>query len=183
MKMLNNKLFFFLPLLIVGAWLSYLIGQPAANGPKLAYVHADYLFENYAGSTEAYQDLQTKTAHWSEDLDSLSREYKAVYTTYNSQKVNLEKEQRQALEQQLEQQQSRFESHHAKVEKERQAIDQKMTNAIVTQINAYIRAYAEEEGYDMIFTSGETSNLVYSKETYNITETVLTYINKRYNDE
>ena len=69
------------------------------------------------------------------------------------------------------------------MEKERQAIDQKMTNAIVTQINAYIRAYAEEEGYDMIFTSGETSNLVYSKETYNITETVLTYINKRYNDE
>ncbi len=183
LNMRNRNAFLVLSLLLVGAWLSFLTWRPQPNAMKLAYVQADYLFENYAGSTEAYHDLQTKTAQWSEGLDSLSTAYKAVYASYNSQKATLASAQRSALEQQLQQRQTAFERYHQQVEADRKVQDERLTEALLTQIDAYIRAYAEEEGYDMIFSSGGSSNLVYSKETYNVTEAVLAYINKRYKDE
>lgn len=160
--------------------MGYLTWNLPSNAPQLAYVHADYLFENYAGSTEAYQDLQSKTAQWSQQLDSLSKSYKAVYMSYNEQQEAAEKEQ---MEQQLQQKKTAFQKQHQALEKKRLEMDQKMTQALVQQINAYIQEYAEKEGYDMIFTSGVNSNLVYSKETYNATEAVLEYINKRYRGE
>lgn len=167
----------------MGAWLGYLTWSMSAQGPQLAYVHADYLFENYAGSTEAYQDLQSKTAQWSQALDSLSKAYQAVYVTYEKQQQTGKKVEGQALEQQLQQQQTTFQQQHQQLEQKRLEVDQKMTQALVQQINAYIQEYAEKEGYDMIFTSGVNSNLVYSKEAYNATEAVLAYINKRYRGE
>ncbi len=182
----NNKRGLFLSLclaLIVGAGFVFLMLRTQPQPLKLGYVQADYLFQNYAGSMEAYADMQTQTADWSQDLDSLSNAYKAVFASYSNQKQQLEKTQRQQLEQQLKQQQTAFERYHTEVEEQRQALDERMTKALVTQIDSYLRDYAQEQGYDMIFTTGKQGNLAYSKEIYNITEPVLAYLNKRYKDE
>ena len=151
-----------------------------ANQPKVAYVHSEYLFENQLGTIESYKALESKTEKWGNNLDSLSTSYRAVFAPYKEGGESLEKEKKEQLEHQLKRKQDLFTTYHQSVEKMKGEEDQKLTQAVVKQMDAYLKEYAKNQGYDMIFAAGTTSSLVHADKFYDVTDEVLLYINKKY---
>ena len=171
-----NSLFLFM--LCVGmVWLISKNQSPA----KIAYVDSEYLFTNYAGTTESYKELEAKTKEWADNLDSLSKEYQNTFTAYEEQKQELTTNSKKALETTLAQQQQQFNSYYEATKKKKQETDKKLTDGVIKQIDTYLQAFAKEQGYSMIFGGSSTqNNLVYAEGNHDVTEQVLDYINKQY---
>lgn len=151
--------------------------------PTIVYVHSNYLFENYLGTIESYKQLESKTQAWGNNLDSLSKKYRASFTAYQKQAANLTTVDKEKLSQQLKTQEQQFNHYHQSVEQMKSEEDQKLSQAAIKQIDAYLKEYALEKGYDMILAAGTASALVYSEQCYDITDAALVYINKKYRGE
>jgi outer membrane protein len=66
--------------------------------------------------------------------------------------------------------------------KERQ-LSERYTADLWKQINEYIKAYGDENNYDFIFGASGNGSLMYATESKNITQDIVSYINKRYEHE
>lgn len=166
----------------ITSWMLWLtIGS--ATQPKVAYVHSEYLFEKYLGTIESYKTLEAKNQQWGTNLDSLSKSYRATFASYETKQEALDEKEKEALGYKLRQQEAAFNNYHQSVEKMKLEEDQKLTQAVIKQIDAYLKEYALENGYDLIIGAGGTSSLVYGGENYDVTESALTFINKKYRGE
>jgi len=56
------------------------------------------------------------------------------------------------------------------------------TTEVNNRLNEYIEAYAKEKGYEIVLGSGGEGNVMYVKEGLDITEDLITFINKSYNE-
>lgn len=167
---------------IMTSWMLWLtIGS--ADQPKVAYVHSEYLFENYLGTIESYKALESKNQTWGNNLDSLSKTYRATFASYENKGEGLDEKEKEALGYKLRQQEAAFNNYHQSVEKMKLEEDQKLTQAVIKQIDAYLKEYALENHYDLIIGAGRTSSLVYGGENYDVTENALAFINKKYRGE
>lgn len=167
---------------IMTSWMLWLtIGS--VNQPKIAYVHSEYLFENYLGTIESYKALESKNQTWGNNLDSLSKTYRATFASYEAKGEALNKKEKEALGYKLRQQEAAFNNYHQSVEKMKLEEDQKLTQAVIKQIDAYLKEYALNNGYDLIIGAGGTSGLVYGDRSYDVTDKVLLFINKKYRGE
>lgn len=62
--------------------------------------------------------------------------------------------------------------------------DKNMTLGVVTQLNDYMREYAIKEGYDLVLcTDPERMNVAFSVDRIDITQQVLDFANRRYEDK
>jgi len=147
--------------------------------PKIAYVHSEYLFENYLGTIESYKVLESKTNEWGANLDSLSKSYRATFAKYEFG----EDEAKDALGKELKRKEQMFTNYHKAVEKMKADEDQKLTKSVLKQMDAYLKEYAKVNRYDLIIGNSSSSSLVYGEDQLDISEDVLEFINKKYRGE
>lgn len=67
------------------------------------------------------------------------------------------------------------------VEEANTALAEQYTEQVWSQLNTFIKAYGEEEGYRYIFGASGDGALMYADDAVNITEEVNGYVNERYN--
>ncbi|BDS10485.1 OmpH family outer membrane protein [Aureispira anguillae] len=167
---------------VLTVWMIWLtIGMNSQ--PKVAYVHSEYLFENYLGTIESYKVLEAKTKKWGDNLDSLSKSYRATFISYDTHGEKLHLEEKAKLGRKLQQQEQVFNKYHESVEKMKLEEDQKLTQSVIKQIDAYLKEYALKNGYDLIIGAGTSSSLVYGGKGYDVTDDVLNFINQKYRGE
>ncbi|PCI28170.1 MAG: hypothetical protein COB67_06945 [SAR324 cluster bacterium] len=167
---------------IITSWMLWLtIGTQ--DQLKVAYVHSEYIFENYLGTIESYKTLESKNQKWGNNLDSLSKTYRATFASYEAKSESLSKEAKEALGYRLKQQETGFNNYHQSVEKMKLEEDQKLTQSVIKQIDAYLKEYALSKGYDLIIGAGTSSSLVYGGKNYDLTDDILVFINKKYRGE
>ncbi|KIX20530.1 membrane protein [Flavobacterium sp. 316] len=53
-------------------------------------------------------------------------------------------------------------------------------NSIVTGLKDYIKEYGKKEGYDYIYGTGDAQTILFAKEPYDITDTVLKKLNEEF---
>lgn len=157
-------------------WLVVIINKQ----PKIAYVQSVYLVENYKGTKEAYQVLQKKVVQWEANLDSLKSVYQEAINHYNSNKDKLEKEALTALERALLLKQQNLEKYQGILQQKQAEEDQKLTQGVYAQIDSYLKAYAKEQGYDLVIGANAEGTVLYGSEAFDITEEVLGIINQQY---
>ena len=57
----------------------------------------------------------------------------------------------------------------------------KMKDSLVKDIKKYIQDYGKKEGFDYIFTTSDLSvNVIYAKDSYNLTDKLLKKLNEEY---
>lgn len=158
------------------AYLFYL----QSKTPKVAYIRSVYLLENYEGTKEAYEEFQKKAIEWQGNTDTLKSQYQATFMSYRENEATLSKEDKQKVQQDLMQKKANFEKYQQAIQEKSAEEDQKMTEAVFKQIDAYVQVYAKKKGYDLIIGVGTDGNLLYGNDAYDITEEVLIEINKIY---
>jgi outer membrane protein len=121
--------------------------------------------QGYHGATAQHETFQRKAKVWQQRLDSLTSELQALNLT--SVAIRSSKEQqllryREAVQQQAEQE------------------NQRLTKAVLAEINAYIKQYGKAKGYTFILGATESGNIVYAAEGTDITSDVLKGLNEQY---
>jgi len=131
----------------------------------VVYVNPNKLLQGYHGATAQHELFQAKTRDWQLRIDSLGTELQALGKAPAATRA--------AKEQQL----LRY---REAIEQQAQRENQRLTQAVLAEINAYLKQYGKQQGYTFILGATETGNIVYAADEADITEAVLKGLNEQY---
>lgn len=134
----------------------------------ICYVNPAKLLQGYHGATVQHELFQAKAQGWQQRIDSLSTELQAlsqVPTTTHATKEQQLLRYREAIQQQAQQE------------------NQRLTKAVLEEINVYLKQYGKEKGYTFILGATESGSIVYAAEGTDITEDVLKGLNAQYDSQ
>lgn len=155
----------------------------SGGGKNLAYVNGAYLVEKYKGMDEAKEKLKKLQAEKNTEFQSITLQYQQMVKAYQENQSKWSKEKLGQKGQEIGAFQQKMQQISDEMKQELAAEDQKLTQSIFKQVEAVIKEYAEENEIDMVFGANGNGEIIYSKEAYNLTETILALANKKYEGE
>jgi outer membrane protein len=129
------------------------------------YINSNQILQSYHGATAQHELFKAKAQNWQQRIDSLSTELQALSKAPVATRVT--KEQQLLRYRDVVQQQAQQEN-------------QRLTQAVLAEINAYLKQYGKDKGYTFIFGATESGNIVYAADGTDITEDVLRGLNAQY---
>jgi outer membrane protein len=142
---------------------------------KIGYVDISYVFDNFQFKKERQAEFASVKTVRDKILDSLEYELNIL-----NKQIELDKGRDKALI-------SRFQvkrDDYIKLSKEfrenNDALTEQYDKEIIKQMNEYISEYGKEKGFDVLFGTEGAGNIMYAKESMNITKKVVEYINYKY---
>lgn len=165
-------------------YLIILLFFTACNQQKsIAYIDVPKVMEKYQGMLDAKKAYQQKTAIWQNNIDTLKMELDKSFQNYNqsvSKMTAKEAELSRELLKTKEQQYVQYkESMHQKAMEE----DRKMTEVVLTKVNTFLKDYGKQKGYAFILAANGNGSIAYADEKLDITEEIITQLNKTYKGE
>ncbi|MBI3134278.1 MAG: OmpH family outer membrane protein [Bacteroidetes bacterium] len=163
-------------LLLVGILAYLVIGQMTSEDvKKQAYVVTGELFAEFEYQKELDSEYKTLKEKKDQEL-----------ALYRNDLIMLENKIRsgQATEEEVMTYQQGFEQFRNmeyQVNEELAKVNGEYSLQIWNKLNAFIKSYGEENGYDVIFGAGGEGNIMYATENLNITTDVIAYCNNKYN--
>lgn len=155
---------------IIGAAVSiYLYSTRSVN----AFIDIEEIVNAFDYKKELEEDLNTKETNFYAQLDSLETQVRILYAAIKDENSKKEIAEYQQMAEQ-------YNYRKEKIDESLAATAQKMNNQMYERINQYVKDYGDENGYNYIFGAQSGGNIMYSKETNDITEEVIKYINTRY---
>ncbi len=158
--------------------------SPAAvahTGPKIVYVNADTLLNNYEYMNQKQEEFARREEKADTDLKArgraLEREFMAVQEKI--QKGLLSQNQIAAEEQRLGQKQQALMAEQDRVTKELMAEGQKLQEELNKAIKGLLAAIQKEKGYDYILSYGPGTGVLMVNDSLDITKLVLERLNKK----
>lgn len=137
---------------------------------KIGYIENVKVFDKFEYKKELESKLKAEFSERKNRVDSLYLDLKKAIAVYektgNAQDLRLKKEVFEMVNQELEEEQAEASS--------------KYDAQIWTQINQYVKEYGETHGYDYIMGANGSGSLMYCKESENITDEVIAFINKKH---
>ncbi len=155
---MKNNIVLILNLVIVLALAGFILFQNKEE--RKAYVLNQKLFEGFTGKKELEKKLNDLKSSNKKNVDSL--------TTLIQAKAN-----EPALVQYYQQMIQSYELNE-------QQLSTKYTADIWKRINDYVAEFGKEKGYDFIFGATGDGNLMYAKDTHDVTEELVRYVNAKY---
>lgn len=147
---------------------------------KVVYVDSAQLLNNYEGMINARKAFQAKAEGWKANIDTLTNEVKSSIMDYEKEQGRMSTKERELSQELIRSKQQQLSQYQQAMNTQAQQEDQKMTSAVVVQVNAYLKKYGEQKGYTIIFAATDYGNIAYADEKLNVTEEVLEGLNKEY---
>ncbi len=147
---------------------------------KVAYVRSTELVYGFKGMEEAHQKFLKNSSQLQANVDTLKSDYTKSVNIYKQNLSTYSLEERLSQEQIIKKQEENLRTYASSVEKQLQQEDQKITDAVLKQVNSFIEQYGQEKGYDMILGTTNSGSLLYAKDKLDITEEVLDALNNYY---
>ena len=146
---------------------------------SLAYVDSAKLMTEYKGMADVKKIFEAKEKVWQATIDTLTQELQNDIKKYEKERGKMSEREKKTSEELLGRKQQQFmqfkEASKNKVAEE----EQKITNEALTKINSIINDFGKASNYTIIFGT-VTGNIVYAKETINITDHILEVLNNQY---
>lgn len=142
-----------------------LVLTSCSNKPTIGYVNPNNLLQGYHGAIAQHELFEAKARTWQQRIDSLSTELAALS---RAPAATREAKQQQLLR------------YREAIERQAQQENQRLTKAVLAEINAYIKQYGKAKGYTFILGATESGNIVYAAEGTEVTADVLKGLNEHY---
>ncbi|PLX05401.1 MAG: hypothetical protein C0594_07500 [Marinilabiliales bacterium] len=150
--------------------------------PKVAFVQTLTLVDQYKGMDEARLEYQKKKAVRDSEIDSLRIMVQSKIDVYKQMEPDMRDDERLQNEQYLQLLQQSFYQRAQELEALAMEEDEKMTMAVLEQINSFSVQYGKENGYNIILGAAMDGTILYGDDAYDITEEVLEQLNSKYED-
>jgi len=165
--------------LILAAGITALLAVALATGlwltrPSVAYIDSARLMQQYDGAIAVRQQLQERQREWRGNVQTLRAETSALGEQLTQ--ASLSPKDIQATRDSLQASQRRLARYRRAVEQKAQSMQKDLMQPVYDQLNADIRRFGNEEGYDLIFGTVSGGNILYAKEATDITDAFLASI-------
>jgi len=147
---------------------------------RLAYVDSAKLLTKYKGMNEAQQSYQKKVVAWKSNVDTLSVDVQNAIRQYERGVAAMSIKQQELAKQIIRTKQKRLADYQETIRQSAQQEDVKSTQAVLKQVNAFLDTYGKKHHYALILVANQTGNIAYAQEGLDITEDVVTELNKQY---
>ena len=135
---------------------------------NITYVNPNKLLQGYHGATAQHEFFQIKAKEWQQRVDSLSAELQALSKAPAATRAGKEQQllrYRDAVQQQAQQE------------------NERLTKAVLEEINTYLKQYGKEKGYAFILGATAAGNIVYAAPDTDVSEDVLKGLNAQYDSQ
>ncbi len=149
---------------------------------RIGYIRNAVVMEKYLAMKEAQEKYEIQSGQYKNNLDTLRRDFGRQVAKYNSEYAQLSVEQQQVQGEYLKRQEMELQQYASSIEKKMGEEDNKLMQGVLNQINAYTQDYAKNNGYDLIFGTTIEGNIMYAGDAYDLTEAVITGLNKEYKE-
>lgn len=172
---MKDKIYYslFLLLAVFSGWTFY----RTTDLPRVAYVRSADLVYKYNGMIEAQQDYRKKTEAWQANVDTLRSDFQREIMAYNRDFEKLSPSERKEREKDLSARQQSLQQYAQSIEAKKKEEDDRITQGVLNQINSFVESYGKSHGYDIIFGTTNSGNLLYGENYLDITQDVLAAMN------
>ena len=147
---------------------------------QLVYVDINKLIEGYHKTKQAKIAFEKKADIMKANVDSLLTSWEKELKDFEKERSTLTANELQLKQQLLSNKQQQVNNYQQSVQEQMQSEDKKVTEMVLTEINAYVKEYGKKSGYNIIFGANGAGNIMYADETTDLTEDVLQGLNKDY---
>lgn len=151
--------------------------------PKIAYIHNAILFAKFKGSQESKKILDKDVYTLKSNLDTLTNVLNQEYLKYKREESSLSVNEKQSAQEYLSKRKRDLYNYKVAAENKLKEKENSLNEAIINQLNTYIEQYGQNNDYDYIIGATENGSIMFSKESKDITNDVLVFINSKYNDK
>ncbi len=156
-----------------------LVFMTSCNEQKIAFVDFEKVVKDYNGSIAAEKEMKAESDQLSAGLDQMASEFQSNVQNYQQKMEGLSATARSEQEQVLMQQQQRLQQQQQMAQQQLQAKGQEKMDQINGEIVAYIKEYAQKNGYAFVLgTTDMTNTVLFGDEKYDLTDEVIESLNK-----
>ena len=159
-------------------------GAAGASNMKIAFVEIDSLLSKYHFCNDVNEEMLKKEENIRTTLNEKGKKLEKQAAEFQRKYENngfVSPERAQQEYQRIQKQQQELQELQQKLTNELAAENQKNTLELRDSINAFLKVYNQEKGYDLIISNYGFDNLLYGNPAYNITNEVVEGLNARYN--
>jgi Skp family chaperone for outer membrane proteins len=157
-------------MVVISAWI---ITDVMNGSKKVAYIDMKQVFDSFQMKIELEKDFQSKSSSLQKEIEEGAMLFAAMQKRYevsaNPQLVDSLSYMGQVLGEKQKQ-----------LEEEFGALKTQYDAQIQTQLYQYLQEYGSDSGLDVVLTTLDGSTLIYAKETLNVTEEAIAFVNEKY---
>ncbi len=145
--------------------------------PKTAYVDMVKLTESYQKLQDTQKQFDQKQRDLATKYDSLAQAFQQKYRDFLKRAQHMSKAQADKEYQKLAYEQQAIQMNQQKELSELQNQADQAIKAVLDSLKNFFENYGKSNGYDYIFSKNELNNLLYGKDSYDITDQVIEALN------
>ncbi|WP_426672074.1 OmpH family outer membrane protein [Mucilaginibacter sp. McL0603] len=165
---------------LLGIAVLFLLSGFLFRNDKIAYVDSAKIFNEYKGSEEAKKAYQSKSKVWQGNIDTLTNEVKGAIQKYEKSVATMSKKEQDLSKQIIQEKQRQLAEYQRGIQENAKQENDKLTQSIVTQINAYLTVYGKKHNYKMILIANQSGTIAYARDGLDITQDVIDGLNAEY---
>lgn len=158
------------------------VNSAGTSGLKIAYVEIDSLLSNYTLCKDLnemmirkQENVEVTLKEKMKALDNEVRDFERKYQNHVFTPERAQQEQNRLLKKRQD-----LDALHQRLMSELQQESDKNNIQLRDSINAYLKDYNKDKGYNFIINNAGSNNLLYADPAFNITKEVIEGLNKRY---
>jgi len=147
---------------------------------KIGYIHSQRILSEFQESIDAQRTLDDEQKKWIEEARQMEQEIAMLEDELENQSLLLSEEKKAERLQEIQSKYMEYQRFQQEIWGEMGRLYQRnkeLTQPILEKVNEVIREIGEAEDYDIIFDAA-VGNIVYAREDYDLTDTVLDDLNK-----
>lgn len=158
------------------------ISHPEKNAAaKTAYIDTERLMKEYEESKDFETKYQAMSERMQNELDSDMKKFQRDVADLqkNAQSKGMQwAQERQAQLERRQQTLMEKEQNYMKKFQEEGAVER---DSLVSKMKNFIKTYGADNGYDYIYGTGDAATVLFAKDEYEITDTIIKLMNEAYN--
>lgn len=150
---------------------------------KIAYINSDSVLKYYDYFKVGKERLESKGKKLDQDLQGRARSLQNEFESYQRNASTLTMGQARAVEEDLGKKRQNLQLYQESLSQEMLVEQEKMTKDLYNRVTSYLKKYGQEKGLEVVLKYDATSDLLFGRETLNISKDVIAGLNESYKSE
>ena len=155
----------------------------ATQDLKIAYINSDSVLKYYDYFKVGKERLESKGKKLDQDLQGRAQSLQSEFESYQRNASTLTMGQARAVEEDLGKKRQNLQLYQESLSQEMLVEQEKMTKDLYNRVTSYLKKYGQEKGLQVVLKYDATSDLLFGRETLNISKDVIAGLNESYKSE
>ena len=150
---------------------------------KLAYINSDSVLAHYEYLMVHREQLEAKSRKMDQDLRNRSAGLEKEITAYKRNVSSMTLGQVRAVEEDLGKKQQNLQMYQQSLQQQLMQDEAKLNRELYDRITTFLKGYGKEKGLQVVLKFDPTSDVLYGRESLDITQDVIVGLNSAYEEE